>query len=158
VGSMRSKRGVEELEGIAREVQYEIDMMHHAARLLRSERDKLHKTFYLELFLLHLRNIRDFLYADPKHAQQEDVAAEDLVASADWPAIRPALGQTISSEKGRLNRALAHLSYCRLHYNKTGKAWFVGRMHKEIEHSLDAFFRAIPPERKLWFKSKYTPT
>lgn len=153
MGRMRFRRSEEELREIAAEVQYEIDMMRHAVQLLERPRNRLHRTCYLELFLLHLRNIRDFLY--PERAQDDDVLAEDLVAPKDWPSTRPPLGPTIGKERERLNRALAHISYSRLRYNKSGKGWKVGVMHTEIENSLEAFFAAVRAERIDWFKSNY---
>ena len=158
VGRMRPSRSEEELKGIAKEVQYEIDMMLHAARLYHGQPNRigLHRTFYLELFLLHLRNVRDFLFFEPTKVKEEDVAAEDLIPS--WPSMKSPPGLTISIERERLNRALAHLSYSRLTYNKREKGWNVRRMHREIEAWLAAFFHAIPSERMEWFESKYGPT
>lgn len=149
----RIKKSERELEGIAHEVQYEVDMMRNAARLLRSARDRVHRTFYLELFLLHLRNMREFLYCTSTNP--DDVAAEDFISPDDWSSIRPPLGPKISKERERLNRALAHLSYSRLIYNKTGKGWYVETMRGEIEGTLETFFRAIPPGWKKWFRSAY---
>jgi hypothetical protein len=160
MGRMRPRRSEEELEGIAEEVQYEIDMMRHAARLYHGQPNRigLHRTFYLELFLLHLRNLHHFLYSTSEN--NDDVLAEDLIAPADWPLKGAPPGPTIDKEikRKRYNRALAHLSYSRLDYNKRGKGWIVRRMHREIEDSLAAFFNAVPPERMKWFKSKYGPT
>jgi len=100
VGRMRRRRGLEELKDIAGEVQYEIDMMRHAARLFNRQPNRLdlHRTFYLELFLLHVRNIHNFLYPK-KEASNDDVVAEDLIPSADWASFQPRLGLTIEKEK-----------------------------------------------------------
>lgn len=109
----------------------------------------------METFLLHTRILRDFLFKnDGNKRNPDDVLAVDFFNQPqDWSETRPSLGSYLSAERQyhRLNKALSHLSYERINYEKTGKAWDIGAIWKEIGEVWNEFLKALPAEQRGWF-------
>jgi hypothetical protein len=104
----------------------------------------------LEPFLLHARNIREFLYQDS--ALKDDVLAVHFFDKPnDWTARRPAIGEYLKSLRERLNKALAHVSYTRRNY-RNDDGWNVGQIKRELEGPWNAFIDALPAEKRQWFE------
>jgi hypothetical protein len=53
--------------------------------------------------------------------------------------------------KQRLDRALAHISYDRLGYAQSGKAWKTTLIAKEIDAAWEGLLAALPADRRAWF-------
>jgi hypothetical protein len=105
----------------------------------------------LESFLLHARSLRDFFYSDRK-TFKDDVLAGDFFDDPDhWRKVRPLLGPHLSVSRGRLNKALAHLSYERIELSEADRLWDVKTIDTELEVVKDAFLAALPVERRQWF-------
>ena len=104
----------------------------------------------LEAFLLHVRNLRDFLY-DDQPTQDDVVAAHFFDRPDEWRRNRPPLGEYVKSIRKRLNKALAHISYARLDYRKD-KKWSIGRIKRELDAAWEAFIEGLPREKRPWFQ------
>jgi hypothetical protein len=104
----------------------------------------------LEPFLLHARNVREFLYCDS--SRQDDVLAVHFFDKpSDWTAKRPTLGNYLESVRRRLNKAVAHLSYARLNY-RSDEGWNVKQIKADLKKPWTAFKRALSPEKRKWFE------
>lgn len=100
----------------------------------------------LESFVIHVRAIMDFLYAD--RPQPDDVIAEDFFGSPDqWKKIRPALSSSLSQAKRRAGKEVAHLTYARLDVTPETKPWRFIDIAKEIAAVIDVFLKNVPKEK-----------
>lgn len=100
----------------------------------------------LESFVIHVRTIMDFLYAD--RLQTDDVIAEDFFASPEqWTKIRPALSESLSQAKRRAGKEVAHLTYARLDVTPETKPWRFIEIAKEIMAVIDIFLKNVPKEK-----------
>jgi hypothetical protein len=100
----------------------------------------------LEPFLLHVRNLRDFLYKD--RSRDDDVLAVDFFDDPDvWRNTCPPMGDYLKSIKERLNKAFSHISYSRLAY-RTDKRWNIGQIRRDLSTPWKVFLEAIPTEKE----------
>jgi hypothetical protein len=106
-----------------------------------------------EVLLLYARALRDFFVrrrSDLKKFEQTDLLAEDFFdRSSEWTL--PSLPYLLQ-ERDRLNRALAHLSYCRNEYELTGKNWDFPAISAELEDAWRSLMVQLPEERRRWFE------
>jgi len=106
-------------------------------------------TMAIECFLVHFRNLRDFLYPDADTADNRDnVIARDyhsgwLKTDRDWkPCSR--------NERNRVNKLLAHISYSR---GDLDHGWPIKAMWQQMMQGLAEFIRSLPAEGQEWFKA-----
>ena len=98
---------------------------------------------FLEAFLLHARNIRDFLAWSNN---PNDVIASDYVGRpvrVRMPLLRS------RKVRERLNRRIAHLSYSR---SRLGRHWNVAILLTEIDSAMSAFLRRLSQVRPALVK------
>lgn len=74
----------------------------------------------VEAFVLHLRNVVDFLYLD--NHQATDIVAADFIEE-DWKAVRPVMTATLQTAKTRANKEIAHLTTSRIAGTPPEKGW-----------------------------------
>lgn len=104
----------------------------------------------LESFLLHVRNLRDFLFRDSSNHKDDVLAVDYFILQEDWRKIRPPMGKYLNGLRERINKALAHISYTRLDY-RMDKLWNVEQIKNDLTLPWNAFLNAIPPEKRQWF-------
>jgi len=125
----------------ADDLAYEWDMARKAAALLARAHAADNQdlvNLFLEAFLLHARNIRDFLAWSNN---PNDVIASDFVGRpvrVRMPLLRS------RKVRARLNKRIAHLSYSR---SRLGRHWNVGVLVAEIDTAMDAFLRRLAQVR-----------
>jgi len=151
---MRQERTHSELRKMAREhVRYELQMMRLTAAGLKALRpDQVgERNVLIESFLLHTRNLRDFLHQKQGRDDTDALAVDFFDDPSSWLDKRPEPAEAIRNNRERMNRALAHLSYSRLEY-ESSKTWAVSEMRQGIEDAFSAFLKALPEERAAWFQ------
>lgn len=104
----------------------------------------------LEPFLLHTRNLREFLYTDRSKYKDDVLAVHFFDDPNDWKRERPPMGEYLESIRERLNKALAHISYARLDYRKE-KQWNVKQIKADLNMPWEAFLNALPAKKGQWF-------
>jgi len=103
----------------------------------------------IECFLIHFRNLREFLYPNAKVRRDSDnVIAFDydsrwLKTENDWK-------ECSDNERSRINKLLAHISYSR---GELHPRWPTGRMRQCMMQRLAEFIVSLPPERQEWFEA-----
>lgn len=141
----------------AQTILYEIDMLRFAAsRLLRGrwESDK-EKWVHLECFLLHYRNLIEFL-----GKEQDDVRKTDLHLSNIWqrlgvrgPAQLPRIhdqGNKLWAKYERVRDKISvYLQHCTI-LRTESKSWEVGAMNDEIEPVLADVEKALRDGYQPW--------
>jgi hypothetical protein len=138
----------------AETILYEIDMLRFAAselvdgKLERGDREWV----YLECFLLHYRNLIEFVGKEPHLVQKTDLHVTNI-----WKKIRtspPAELAKVHAEgrklwekyervDDRISRFLQHCTTLRTEF----KEWEVGTMYNELEPLLRTIETAIRPAR-----------
>lgn len=101
----------------------------------------------IEVFLLHYRNLLDFL-SPPKTADDDYILATDYVK--DFAASKPPVKYRLP-----LNKHLSHLSYRRL----VQHGWHLDTMTDELWESWQEFSEALNdahPTRCDWFRGSWT--
>ncbi len=148
---MRSARTDEELKETAEgPIVYEVDMLRKCASVLSSPLNQLTQNMALESFLVHVRNLREFLY-DAGTNPDDVVAGDFFPGPGQWEAIRPPMPKVIEDNRERLNKALAHISYSRLKYKGPAKKWPSQHIASELIAVVRVFLRNLPQGRSAWF-------
>jgi len=139
---------VDSLQDILEHIRYERNMLEHTARNLKRLRPCIessgeHKILYyttLESFLIHARNLSDFLYRSPrKNVMESDVLARDFFSEpAQWHHGRPS-SRHREGLQSRVGKYLAHLSYDRIGSELEPTTWDTGPIYQEIMKALDVW-------------------
>lgn len=113
----------------------------------------------LESFLVHYRNVRDFLFPlestknpDPTKQVAYERALDSVIAadfnptgwtceSKDWKGVVP-------NERNRINQQLAHISYSRSQHDPN---WPMAEMKSALMEQFERFLKSLPDERKAYF-------
>lgn len=136
-----------ELIAYSREhLAYEIQMFFGTAQILSrmvlssgpSQLEIVANNVYTESFVIHLRNLIQFLY--PQRTKENSVIAEDFfVDPMVWKRIRPKMSKTLKDARERSHRELAHLTTDRLKVTPATKRWPFISLAKEIKDLIERF-------------------
>jgi hypothetical protein len=150
----RPLRSEEELQKAARFLGYEVQQLCLSAVAF------LNQTFFghpinnatLESFLVHYRNVRDFLY--PNGPRDDDIIGVDFLPDpSQWPFTLGDWKEVADLEKERLDRALAHLSYSRIVYEEENKkGWPVKEMAVATIRLVKSYLGKVPAQRRGYFQ------
>lgn len=118
------------------------------------EIDDYYRSALLESFLLHARTVRDFLCSNSKKWQDDVLAIDFFEHPSEWTKTRPDLGpySTLTVDRERINKSLAHLSYARIEYAKKDNRWEILGIQHELSELWNAFLEALPSEKSNWFQ------
>jgi hypothetical protein len=153
------KRTPQDPRNTAKHVSYEIEMLMFAGSELggwhsspMSKPAGNYENIALESFLLHFRNLRGFLCPTLQKTCGDDICASAFVGKSQ--AVDVADTRTLSRDKPRLDKMLAHLSYSSEPFIQAREdAWPVARMSIEILEQLEIFLGLLSPEMRSWFPS-----
>lgn len=103
-----------------------------------------------ESFLLHFRNVAQFLYGKEKFPN--DCVVQHYLNGVTWTPTTP---QWYRDDMGRCNKLLAHLTYERVDFERDAKMVWKGIPEKAayLINKWQAFVRALPADRRAWFQS-----
>ena len=133
----KSERSEEVIRKAYNHVLYEFSMLHATARLMQKPRlERAADRALLESFVIHMRNLLDFLYNTPK---KDDIAAEHFVPAATWRSARPQLSTVIRDARKRAPKEVAHLTYTRLSATDKDIPWPVPGIVKEVSEAFNKF-------------------
>lgn len=140
-------------------LHYEIDMMRMCSKLLekRPSHDELLQPEYnqffntiawaiLEAYLVHARNLYDFLFAKP---QQDDVVAMHYFSDpGEWDKLKPEPSKKLCRVRQSTNKHLAHLTATRANGFDTISlrffGWSINETTQELRNALEIFVDNIP--------------
>jgi len=95
------------------------------------------KNAVIEAFVIHLRNLIDFLYLE--RPQPTDVVGADFCETGIWEAQRPAITSTLVAARVRANKEIAHLTSQRISGTPPEKAWEPASLAAEMKPLLQLF-------------------
>ena len=149
--SVSSIRSLKELQRAAHTLSsYEMAMLRHTGDKLRLFPEGVERNENSECFLLHARNIGDFLIFPRKKDKNDDVVAMDYFLS--W---KPrSLCRFYLSKREQINKAAFHITYSRIKYEEKHTKISIGDCHRiftELQIAWRAFLDALPADRRAWF-------
>jgi len=139
----------------AKHVDYEIEMLKAMTSCLSTREGSpslivWRRNAYLESFVLHVRNLIDFLYP-PKNPKPDDMHADAFVKEpATWHIVRPAKTPLLIDAETRMNKLAAHLTYARVELPKN---WRCVDIYSDLCNVLQCFYDQLAPHRQGWFPS-----
>jgi hypothetical protein len=136
-------------------VAYEIDMFFWLAEVCGSPSLRLGaasaadttrlNNVLIEGFVVHLRNVIDFLYLEkPKPT---DVVAADFLPTGVWDSLRPAICSSLEAARTRANKEIAHLTTDRIAGSPPAKAWDFQGLANELRPLLHLLSANAPSSR-----------
>ena len=138
----------EKLKAGAEHVMYERKMLIHTFRECQVIDDDPNlvpdgtRFAILESFMIHYRNLLEFLRQPNNGTIKDDVKASDFA-----PGYEPL--ELPNKYRSDLNKRLAHITYTRL---GSGKMWENSNMVAELEVSWNSFLEQIDDEIREWFQ------
>jgi len=132
-----------ELFGASTHVHYEWDMFRSVVAELGvlPPNALLQTNALLESFVIHLRNMIDFLWPAEGAHDDDVIAAHFFDEPLYWNGIRPDISDTLSAARSRANKEIAHLTYSRLSVAPDAKPWRPGEMYAELKPAMEKFLR-----------------
>ena len=148
------------LEAAAHDVCYEMlrlgDALTNRKQFCSGGREASLAQLLLEAFLLHYRNIRDFLMNADKYP--DDITARHFNLYWQVSSWKDHVAKAKSGEGLReselINKLLAHVSYSRAEARSecpTGVDWPLTDMYQTAKSEFVKFVEALPPERQSLF-------
>jgi len=108
----------------------------------------------LESFLVHYRNLRDFLFPTKpvKQPDPQDKRALDSVLALDfnqaWQKEAKDWKEVVHNERERINKQLSHVSYAR---SQLDPEWPLPKMKSALMQVFKEFLEGLPGERRQYF-------
>jgi hypothetical protein len=97
---------------------------------------------YVESFMVHLRNLIDFLW--PTKVFETDVVAADFCAGGVW---NTSISKPLTDARTRVHKELAHLTTERISSSPARKQWDFKALAHELKVSLEDFTGKALPAR-----------
>ena len=117
-------------------LHYEISMWEKTFQVLNNQYqtlDDITKNIYLESFLLHSRNLIDFL---------EDQKDSRDIRCSDFSITKKTVNLPTHNSKNEIQKFLSHISWTRV--TKTRPEWKFPKIKQAIAKELQLFFKALP--------------
>lgn len=145
------ERDPNEVREVSKDLHHEIMMFNTLARALRTGvfgEGTVLNSAALESFLMHARNLLEFLFFGPKRRDRwpDLVIAEDFLERPDeWPAVRGEMDPALTDLWDRTGQELMHLTYGRL--TVQDKRWYFLELAEAMNAVLERFFALVPQNR-----------
>jgi len=105
----------------------------------------------LESFIIHTRNILDFLYPTSKvvgNDKYDDIIADDYFDDpSQWYQIRLEKSASLTQAHQRAHKEVAHLTYSRIGLTEAAKKWHFLAIAQEVSAMFDRFLESAPADR-----------
>lgn len=98
----------------------------------------------LEAFVLHLRNILDFFYSEPR---KTDIAAKMFYDSGNLPPDFPEKSPLLEEAHRRAHKEMSHLTTDRLWEGDPKKAWDFSQLMAEVKPLVEKFIKTASRSR-----------
>ena len=136
-----------ELKEMLEQVQYEYKMMSVIGDFIINSEfgDNWLKYALLESFLVHTRNLIDFLYTDNAKFSDDILAVDYFDSPNKWITKRGMLPKYLEEVKAKANKLLSHITLSRIKKYKNDKGWNV----QEITNKLDKVFQCFVKENNF---------
>ena len=140
-----------ELRALSEHLLYEIEMLEHDASRLMYLLDvqdviaQQDRSAFLESFLLHVRNLYEFLFSKKGKEDKNALRANDFME--DKPYLIPEPDSELKKwAKEMINKRLVHLSQHRLSVKEADSKWKFGILFNQIYQQLLEFYEWVEDE------------
>lgn len=140
-----------ELQALSEHLLYEIEMLKYTRDRIEElhtgvvSADENHEYALFESFLIHTRNIYEFLFKKEKR-KITDVRADDFREDDPYP-IPCSVDKFLNDWAGNMiNKRLVHLTTDRLTIDETKRKWDVDRLYQDLCGQLITFYVWVPYE------------
>ncbi|MCZ7645081.1 MAG: hypothetical protein M5U26_07320 [Planctomycetota bacterium] len=109
---------------------------------------------FLLSFLLHARNLADFLFMRPNaNEESDDVVAEHFFETPDeWRNRMVEPGPYLTGNKARMYQVLARPRFGRVEYGRLSlRKWDVDAITREVSQGWEVFWDSLSHEKQGWF-------
>lgn len=123
--------------------------LQHGSRANRTERRMV-----TEVFLLHARNLLDFVAPRPT-SRSADVLAEHYEPSWCCSDRTQFANRPVNEWRGQIDKLLSHITYSRRAIiNSIGEEprWPIEAFHRELTAKINEFLETLPESRRTWFE------
>lgn len=124
---------------------YEVDMLYislnHLVQAIR-QNDNENRNLTLECFLLHYRNIIEFLFFDKKFP--DDARAIEFIDRNEWSILNTSYTDDLKKLYTRACKEVDHLTYSRFYGTPPEKLWDCSKMFKQIINEIKKFLNYLP--------------
>lgn len=119
-------------------IEYEVNELNEITRMFKFyEFKETCLNSHLNSWLIHCRNIIDFLTNQPK---KDDLTAEDFFLEGYWRSNKNIKSEYLQSEYKKINKMLSHLTYSRVEYKiKQKMGWDIHRIYDEVVELFNDF-------------------
>ncbi len=145
----RTKRSEDELRAASEHLFYEWWMLQFTADQLLSgnHRDARLLNALLEALVIHYRSLLDFFYPG-EHPRPDDMIAHDYFDEPkQWEQVRLEPPTTLTAERTRAHKEIAHLTYARLDVTPDAKGWNHVQIRRHFEAIFAIFVHHVPTAR-----------
>lgn len=147
----KKQRDPNEVREVSKDLHYEITMFNTLATTLATGvlgEGTILNSAALESFLMHARNLLEFLFFGPKRRDRwpDLVIAEDFLYRPDeWPTERGEMDPALTDLWDRTGQELMHLTYGRLAVQD--KRWYFLELAAAMNAVLERFIALVPTNR-----------
>lgn len=96
----------------------------------------------MNAFLLHYRNIIEFLFFDKRH--DDDARAKDFIDHSKWIQFKTSYNENIKKLYTRACKELSHLTYSRFYGTSPEKRWECSKMFQQTIGEIKNFLNYLP--------------
>jgi hypothetical protein len=140
------------LERASEHIYYEIEKLNEAWNYFKPND---YPQAFIEIFLLHSRNLMDFFYpAEDIEIDIDNVIVFDFLDDYEGFNSNKTLKKDLSLNKRNINKFLSHLTYARCYFSEI---WLIPEFTEEIIKTINAFYIVLPPNYRNWYYFKKIP-
>lgn len=114
-------------------------------------RDPILSYMILESFLVHVRNLFEFLFRQ-KELHGDEVRSAHFITDKEnnkiWRTEQRKFEGNFHEEMARIHKRLAHISYDR---DSCNSGWVKANLAREIRDMMRSFINHVPDDKKQWF-------
>lgn len=134
---------VNELEKATEHIYYEADMFFKTLLALQCKPNilTLHNLL-VETFLIHARNLHDFLYPSD-YFDDDDILVYDYIGNSDNYETKKTAKKELKDYIYKINKQLSHLTYKRNTYNQISKPHELIEIGNKIHNTLMVFYDSL---------------
>lgn len=125
---------------------YEVEMLCNSIVYLKkfhSKNNQVGINLALECFLLHARNLIEFLYHGSK-LKPDDARASDFIDRRSWDKLASSKAKNLENLQKRANKEISHLTYTRHYETPPEKNWDPEKYFLEIIAGVKNFIDCLP--------------
>lgn len=140
-------RKQEKINFLKEHFHYEVEKLCTSLKFLirfQLEKNENGEMLALECFLLHFRNLVEFLYFDKSQKHPDDARSLDFIQEKQWDDLKLSYNNSLKKLYDRACKEISHLTYSRFYGTPPEKEWICSDLFKIIEKDIEKFLNYLP--------------